>query len=232
MHRVKIGTLTAIWSRVAVSIAVIALAAVAAAGFVGAEPTATQVITAVPVGPNGEPINGYQMAPSQGNVDNVADCTTPSTAAVGDDIYYCSPSAASADVCWPSMPGSLLCGDDPWDNELHRVSYSDPLPHVQPVAAPQPFALLLDDDTHCFLRNGGAWGGRQDGYVGAYMCGAANSNLAVLVLPSQGATAAIDRSLPVWTVKVGLLGSPTADFPPPQTHTVTTAWFAGDFVPA
>jgi len=59
----------------------------------------------------------------------------------------------------------------------------------------------------------------------------ANSNLAVLVLPSQGATAAIDRSMPVWTVKIGQLGSPTADFPPPQTHSVTTAWFAGDFVP-
>ena len=110
MHRVKIGALTAIWSRVAVSIAVVALAAVAAAGFVGAEPTATQVITAVPVGPNGEPINGYQMAPSQGNVDDVADCTTPSTAAVGDDIYYCSPSAASADVCWPSMPDPFCAG--------------------------------------------------------------------------------------------------------------------------
>jgi hypothetical protein len=189
------------------------------------------VITAVPVGPNGEPINGYRVAPSQGNGDNVADCTTPSPAAVADDIYSCSPSAASADVCWPSTPGSLLCGDDPWGKELHRVSYNDSLAQVRPVAAPQPFALLLDDDTQCRLRNGGAWGGRQDGYVGAYMCGAANANLAVLVLPSQGDTAGIDRSLPAWTVKIGQLGSPTRDFPPPQTHTVTTAWFAGDFVP-
>jgi hypothetical protein len=231
MHSFRIEALTAIAPRVVVPFVFVAVAAVGAAGFVGAEPPATQVITAVPVGPNGEPINGYRVAPSQSNVNNVADCTTPSPAAVADDIYYCSPSAASADVCWPSTPGSLLCGDDPWDKELHRVSYTDPLPHVQPVAAPQPFALLLDDDTHCSLRNGGAWGGRQDGYVGAYICGAANSNLAVLVLPSQGATAAIDRSLPVWTVKTGQLGSPTADFPPPQTHTVTTAWFAGDFVP-
>jgi hypothetical protein len=222
---------TAIASRVVVPIVVIAAAALAAAGWVGAEPPATQVITAVPVGPNGEPINGYRVAPSQSNGDNVADCTTPSPAAVADDIYSCSPSAASADVCWRSTPGSLLCGDDPWGKELHRVSYNDSLPQVRPIAAPQPFALLLDDDTQCRLRNGGAWGGRQDGYVGAYMCGAANANLAVLVLPSQGDTAGIDRSLPAWTVKIGQLGSPTADFPPPQTHTVTTAWFAGDFVP-
>jgi hypothetical protein len=231
MHSSRIEPLAAIASRAVIPIAFVAVAAVAAAGFVGAQPPPTQVITAVPVGPNGEPINGYRLAPSQSNVDNVADCTTPSPAAVAGDIYYCSPSAAGADVCWPSTPGSLLCGDDPGDKELHRVSYTDPLPHVQPVAAPQPFALLLDDNTHCRLRNGGAWGGRQDGYVGAYGCGAANSNLAVLVLPSQGATAAIDRSMPVWTVKVGQLGSPTADFRPPQTHTVTTAWLAGDFVP-
>ena len=232
MHSSRIGPLTAIASRVVVAIVLVVATAVVAAGFAGADPPATQVITAVPVGPNGEPVNGYRLAPSQSNVDNMADCTTPSPAAVADDIYYCSPSAAGADVCWPSAPGSLLCVNDPWDKELHRVTYADPLPHVQPVAAPQPFALLLDDNTHCRLRNGGAWGGRQDGYVGAYGCGAANSNLAVLVLPDQGATAAIDRSMPAWTVKVGQLGSPTAEFPPPQTHTVTTAWFAGDFVPA
>jgi len=217
--------------RIVIPIVFVAVAAVALAGSVGAEPPPTQVITAVTVGPNGEPINGYRVAPSQSNVDNVEDCTTPSPAAVADDIYYCSPSAAGADVCWPSTPGSLLCGDDPWNRELHRVTYPGPLPHVQPLAAPQPYALLLDDNTQCLLRNGGAWGGRQDGYVGAYMCGVASANLAVLVLPSQGATAAIDRSMPAWTVKTGQLGSPTAVFPPPQTHTVTSAWFAGDFMP-
>jgi hypothetical protein len=217
--------------RVAVPIVLAAVGAVAFAGSIGADPPPTQVVTTVAVGPDGEPINGYRLGPSQSNVDKVADCTTPSPAAVADDIYYCSPSAAGADVCWPATPGYLLCGDDPWVKELHRVSYGDPLPHVQPVAAPQPYALPLDDNTHCRLRNGGAWGGRQDGYVGAYMCGAANTNLAVLVLPSQGATAAIDRSMPVWTVKTGQLGSPAAALPPPQTHTVTTAWFAGDFIP-
>ncbi|MBV8862870.1 MAG: hypothetical protein JO259_13580 [Mycobacterium sp.] len=231
MHRSEIAALRANALRAVVSIVSASVLAVGLAGFVNAEPAATQVITLVPVGPNGEPINGFREAPSQSNVNNVVDCTTSSPAAVADDIYSCSPSAASADVCWPATPGSLLCVDDPWDMQLYRMSYSDQLPHVQPVAQPQPFALLLDDNTRCLVRNGGAWGGRQDGYVGAYGCEPFNSNLAVLVQPSAGAAAAIDRSMPAWTVKVGPLGSPTAHFPPSQTRTVATAWFAGDFMP-
>jgi hypothetical protein len=226
-RRRGIRVVTATASGVVVAMVLAVFVAVGVSGFVRAEPPATQVITVVPVGANGEPINGYRDATPQGNVNGVVDCTTPSPAAVADDIYSCSPSAASADVCWPSTPGSLLCLGNPWDMELHRVSHTDPLPDVVPVAEPKPLALLLDDDTRCRLRNGGAWGSRQDGYVGAYGCGAAGSNLAVLVLPGQGAEA-IDRSAPAWTVKIGQLGSPNADFPPPQTHTVTTAWFAGD----
>ncbi|MGH3596262.1 MAG: hypothetical protein ACRDUT_09910 [Mycobacterium sp.] len=229
MHGFRIGALAAIASGLVVPMLFAAVAVVGVAGLVGAEPAATEVLTAVPIGPDGEPIDGYRDAPSQSNVTEVTDCTTASPAAVADDIYYCSPSAASADVCWPSTPESLLCVADPWDKELHRVTYSDPLPHVEPVATPQPFALLLDDGARCRLRNGGSWGQRNDGYVGAYGCGPARSNLAVLVMPSQFARSAIDRSMPLWTVKIGQLGSATANFPPPQTHTVTTAWFAGDF---
>jgi hypothetical protein len=212
----------------------IAVAAVAVSPLGGpalAQPPTTRVITVVPVGPNGQPINGYQEAPAQSNITAASDCTTPSPSAVADDIYYCSPSAAGADTCWPSTPGSLLCVDDPWDKRLHRVTYGGQLPPVQPAATTDPFALLLDDGTRCRLRNGGAWGGRDDGYVGVYGCGDASSNLAVLFLPSQGAGTCIDRSMPAWTVEVGQLGAPTAHFPPPQTRTVTTAWFAGDFMP-
>jgi hypothetical protein len=197
-------------------------------GSAGAEPAATQVITVVAVGRNGEPINGYREAPSQANVTDVSDCTTPSLSAVGDDIYSCSPSAAAADPCWPSTPGSLLCADNPWDQRLHRVTYGGPLPHVQPGAVTDPFALVLDDGTRCRFRNGGAWGGRDDGYVGVYGCGAGDSNLAVLWLPSQGPGTCVDRSAPAWTVKIGQLGAPGDHFPPPQTHTVTTAWLAGN----
>lgn len=196
-----------------------------------ADPAVTQVITVVAVGTNGQPINGYQEAPPVGNSTVVTDCTTPSPSAVADDVYYCSPSAAGAGTCWPSTPESLLCVDDPWSNHVHRVSYAGQLPPVRPTATPDPFAVVLDDGTRCLLRNGGAWGGRADGYVGVYGCGDPGSNLAVLWLPSQGAGTCFDRSMPLWTVKVGQLGTPTDQFPPPQTRGVTTAWFAGNTGP-
>jgi hypothetical protein len=211
-----------------VPIAVMAMAVFSVAGSAIADPPPTQAITTVAVGSNGQPINGYQEAPSQGNVTAVNDCTTPSPSAVADNIYYCSPSAASAGTCWPSTPGSLLCVGNPWDKRLYRVTYGGQLPPVRPTATPEPFALVLDDGTRCLLRNGGAWGGRDDGYVGAYGCGDPSTNLAVLCLPNQGAGTYIDRSAPVWTVKVGQLGTPTTHFPPPQTRAVTTVWFAGD----
>jgi hypothetical protein len=207
---------------VAVPIAVTAAVFAPAAGSAIADPPPTQVITAVAVGPNGQPINGYREAPSQGNVTAVDDCTTPSPSAVANNVYYCSPSAAGAGTCWASTPGSLLCVDNPWDKRLHRVTYGGALPPVQPTASPDPFALVLDGGTRCLFRNGGAWGGRDDGYVGVYDCG----GLAVLWLPIQGVGTCIDRSAPVWTVKVGQLGTPTTS--PPQTRVVTTAWFAGD----
>jgi hypothetical protein len=119
-----------------------------------------------------------------------------------------------------------LCLNDPWDKGLHRVIYTEPLPHVKPLAAPEPFALLLDDGTQCRLRNGGAWGGRDDGLVGAYGC--SNATLVVLVpmRPDAGGSA-IDRSQPMWTVKTGSLGAGDPHLPSPQTHTVKTAWLAG-----
>lgn len=207
--------------------AAVLLVAASAAGPAGADPAPTQVITTVAVGPGGNPINGYREAPPLGNVSTVNDCTSPSPSAVADNVYFCSPSAADAGTCWPSTGRSLLCMENPWDMRLHRVSYDAALPPVQPLAAPNPFAVVLDDGTRCLLRNGGAWGGRADGFVGAYGCGDPHANLAVLCVPSQPAGTCPDRSSPSWTVKVGQLGEPGAALPPPQTHTVTTAWMAG-----
>lgn len=224
----KVISVDVVWRVALMPIAMMTFAAFSVAGSAIADPPPTRVITTVAVGPTGQPINGYQEAPAQGNVTAVNDCTSPSPSAVADDIYYCSPSAASAGTCWPSTPESLLCVDNPWDKLLHRVTYRGQLPPVQHPAAPDPFALVLDDGTRCLFRNGGAWGGRDDGYVGTYGCGDPSANLAVLWLPSQGAGTYIDRSTPVWTVKIGQLGTPTTHFPPPQPHTVTTAWFAGN----
>jgi hypothetical protein len=202
-------------------------AALPLAGPVAADPPPTRVITVVAVGPADQPINGYHLASGPDNVGQVNDCSDPSPSAVAGNVYSCSPSAASASTCWPSTPGSLLCVDNPWDMQLHRVMYDGQLPSVQATANPDPFALTLDDGTRCLLRNGGAWGGRADGYVGVYGCGDPGTNLAVLWQPTQGAGSCIDRSSPAWTVKVGQLGAPDASLPTPQTHAVTSAWLAG-----
>jgi hypothetical protein len=204
-----------------------ALMATSTAGPAGADPPATQVITVMAVGPGGEAINGYKVASGPGNVGQASDCSEPSPSTVADNVYYCSPSAAGAGTCWPSTPGSLLCVDNPWDMQMHRVMFDGQLPPVHPTATPDPFALTLDDGTRCLLRNGGAWGGRADGYTGVYGCGGAGSDLAVLWLPSQGAGSCVDRSSSAWTVKVGRLGAPDAVLPPPATRTATEAWFAG-----
>jgi hypothetical protein len=189
----------------------------------------TRVVVVIAVDATGQPASDFRQVPAAagpGSVAEVSGCAA-SPAAVADDVYYCAPNAAGADVCWPSTPGSLLCLHDPWDKGLHRVTYTPPLPHVKPPAEPEPFALLLDDGTQCRLRNGGAWGGRDDGLVGAYGC--PNANLAVLVPQQrqQGDASPIDRSQPRWTVRIGSLGAADSHLPPPQTHSVKTAWFAG-----
>lgn len=211
------------------TVAALGLSVVSAvsAGPAAADPPPTQSITVMAVGPNGEAINGYHVASGPGNVGQASDCSEPSPSAVADNVYYCSPSAAGAGTCWPSTPGSLLCVDNPWEMQMHRVTFDGHLPPVHPTANPDPFALTLDDGTRCLLRNGGAWGGRADGYVGVYGCGGTGSDQAVLWLPSQGAGSCIDRSSSAWTVKVGRLGAPDAVLPPPATRAVTAVWFAG-----
>lgn len=156
--------MNAMWRLVLVSVA--AGVAFVEPGVAAADPPATQVITVMAVGPGGEAINGYRVASGPGNVGQASDCSEPSPSAVADDVYYCSPSAAGAGTCWPSTPGSLLCVDNPWDMQIHRVMFDGQLPPVHPNATPDPFALALDDGTRCLLRNGGAWGGRADGYTG------------------------------------------------------------------
>ncbi len=203
--------------------AAIASAVFSITGPAHAGPPRTQVITAVAVGPTGQPINGYRETHSEGSVEAVSDCTTPSPSAVTADIYYCSPTAAGAGTCWASTPESLLCVDNPWDRSLHRVTYGGQLPPVQPTATPDPFGLVVDGGIQCLLRNGGAWGGRDDGYVGVYGCNGPSSDSVVLWLPSEGAGTCIDRSSPVWTVKLGPQNTAT----PPEVRAVTTAWFGG-----
>lgn len=184
-----------------------------------AESAKTASITAVAVDVSGQTANGYQEAPA-GTVDQLAGCDSPSPAAVSENIYSCYPTAAGADVCWPSPPKSMLCMTNPWDKEVRRLSYDTSLlTTVQPPASPEPFALTLDNGTHCQLITGGARRARSDGYVPAYACGA---DLSASVLMEAGSGSdPINRSKPLWTVTFEQPGFQT------QVRSVTTAWFAG-----
>jgi hypothetical protein len=90
---------------------------------------------------------------------------------------------------------------------------------VQPPVSPEPFALTLDNGTHCQLITGGARRGRSDGYVPAYACGA---DLSASVLMEAGSGSdPINRSKPLWAVTFEQPGFQT------QVRSVSTAWFAG-----
>ena len=184
---------------------------------------ATQVSNDVAVNSTGQPVNGYHETGGGGSNTGQVDCTESSPAAVSNNIYSCGPTAANADVCWPVAQGNdLLCMDDPWAKNLHRVHNQGPLSAVSPPQHPEPVALLLEDGNRCRLRNGGSWDPGPDGYNGAYSC---NGDVAVLVA-MHGPGDAIDRSAPVWTVKLGKLGQ--GELPPPVTVNVATAWFASN----
>jgi hypothetical protein len=213
------------WLRASAALVLAGVVALPTAGNVGAEPGATNVVTEVAVA-NGEPVNGYYVINRQPS-PNLSACPGPSPAAVGRDIYACEPRQAIAEVCWPA-PASVLCAVDPWSKRLRRFPAPGSLPAVDPPATPIPFALLLDDGTSCVLENGIDWGGRRDGLVPAYGCDPRVISRGVLIDPGQDPVSAIDRSQPLWTVRVGQLGPRGTSFEPPRQQTVTTAWFAGN----
>jgi hypothetical protein len=203
-----------------VTIAAMAPLAVTVAATTTAEPAGTNVVTAVAVDAGGRPANGYREAPA-GSVAELAGCDQPSPSAASKNIYSCYPSAAAADVCWPSPPTSMLCMSNPWDQEVRRLSYDTRLlATVQSPATPEPFALMLDNGTHCRLIFGGARRARNDGYVPFYACGA--DSTAVVLGDAGSQTDPINRSKPLWTVTFEQPGFQT------EVRSVTTAWFAGN----
>jgi hypothetical protein len=183
---------------------------------------ATEIVNEVAVNSSGQPVNGYHEITSGPTVPEGADCHEPSPAAVAKGIYRCWPAVYGADVCWPASGVDLLCMNDPWAKELHRIRARAALPPVNPPDLPRPVAILLDDGTRCRLRNGGAWGYRYDGLISFYGCA---GRPGVDVLAPMNADP-IDRLSPVWTVRVGPDQAPDPSSPPPVTHSVRTAWFA------
>ena len=114
----------------------------------------------------------------------------------------------------------MLCMNNPWDIEVRRLSYDTSLlSTVQPPKTPEPFALMLDNGTHCLLIGGGARRARSDGYIPDYACGA---DLRSYVLGDASGNDPINRTNPLWTVTFEQPGFQT------QMRSVTTAWFAGN----
>ncbi|CAO5154503.1 conserved hypothetical protein [Frankia sp. AiPs1] len=206
------------------------LAGCASAGRTGVRVTGapggqvTQVVNLAPVDRRGQPASGWTVDGSDDDPGAPIDCgdtsqAYPSPAAVSGDIYYCSPSAASADTCWPTPQARrMLCLRDPYSRTLTRLTAQSLVARVSPPRHPVPLALVLANGDRCRLRDGGAWSSptSQPNYVGYYSCGPRD----IVWAPQQSTTGGIDRTGSRWTVLVGGVTGPLSTVP------VTTADFA------
>lgn len=190
---------------------------------------ATQVRVLRPITADGSLAPGWtiDMSSATAPIDCSSDEGSPS--AVGPGTHGCGDTTDSCQAAFTSAkhPGLVLCLYGAWDTVLHaRKAQGLPGHPAAAPATPEPLGLELVDGTRWWRRIGGAWGGRADDYVGAYgcaspSCGPAGKDIVVLVKDQP----AVDRSTPVWTVKVGELGDPSKSYPPPVTVGVWAAWF-------
>jgi hypothetical protein len=182
---------------------------------------ATKIVRLAPITKSGAPKTGYAVERGETEVDS---CTA--SPAGGKNVASCSPSAAGADVCWVASDRIwMLCGTDPWEKKLLEVKSTTRLEEMTPVADPAPWGLVLADGAKCRLRNGGSWGGRADGFIGAYSCD--RDEKEYVLVNTYTAEPTIKKIDPLWTVRIGPLGDPDTTFPPPPVVAVTTAYFAG-----
>jgi pimeloyl-ACP methyl ester carboxylesterase len=188
-----------------------------------AQPPATKVMTVTGVTKAGDPASGFTVDASH----NPVEMCSASPTSTSESMVSCSPSAAGADVCWIKPDRrNLLCGTDPWAKKLLSATSDVPIGQVAPLPGdPEPWGLVLADGARCRLRNGGAWDGRADDYVGAYYCDHGESEFVLIHQQSTGS--AVNRSSPAWTVQVGPMSADNAAFPPPKTMRVATAYFPG-----
>lgn len=185
---------------------------------------ATRVVTLAGMTAAGEPAAGFTVE----DIDATVDTCVPSPAAAGHDIVACVPSAAGADICWiRSDRIHLLCGGLPWDKHLYRLAADVPVSPSPAAKDPAPWGLELSNGMRCRLRNGGAWGGRSDGYVGAYSCTPSYGPADEIFVLTNSRDSLVNRSSPSWTVLVGNLGGADEQFPPPTAVAVTVAFLAG-----
>ena len=181
-----------------------------------------------PFSSTGSAAAGWSIAPDQGSVSEV-DCSypEPSPASKSPGIQSCSPSAASADSCYFAHGSTTgLCLQNPFGRSLAQVITSGSITYdIVPPATPTPLGIVLDDNTECRLRNGGAWSAQDQNptYVGYYGCETtpgSDSSLAVWADPANSRDG-ITRSATGWSVQVGDAHSSLT------THTIKTAYFVG-----
>ncbi|SNQ51764.1 conserved hypothetical protein [Frankia canadensis] len=212
--------------------AVVAMVVAALGGCAGVGPggqvvastgVATRRVTVTPVDQHWNVTRGWSVEEGESGPGAQIDCgdtrqAYPSPASVSGDVYYCSPSAAAADVCWPTpQPRRMLCLRDPFSTVLTALTAQALVAKVDPPRNPVPLGLLLADGERCRLRDGGAWGaprGHPD-LVGYYSCGADDI---VWALPDSS-TGGIDKATSSWTVLVGDVTGPLS------TRAVTQATF-------
>lgn len=178
---------------------------------------ATSTVTLAPVDGHGKPLAGWTVDTSDLSRTGV-DCSfnDASPAAPKGNIYYCSPSSATADACWVTADRvHILCLRDPYSHTL--VEYA---PDTMPTAAAQhtdgaqPIRLDLDNGDHCRLRNGGSWDGRDadPDLAGTYACTKAEAIWG-------GSDNGINKTSKLWTVRTGNATGPLT------AHTVATAYY-------
>lgn len=185
---------------------------------------------------------GWKLDGGLSDSSYIIDCSPDrgSPHAVGAGTHACGGTASAANACWTSKfdVNEVWCLNalDINDRTLRAYPAADPVnENTAAPAVPEPLFLELSDGSTWWFRIGGAWGGRADDLVGAYgcmnkkgVCGAprpAGTDGSVILVPQRGGVATVDRSEPVWKVRVGLLGDPNTDYPNPKWMGVTKAWF-------
>lgn len=179
----------------------------------------TKILDVSPVDSRGRPAAGWSVLDRTGpDYSSGLDCSfnIASPAARSGDIYYCSPSAATADVCWVAYDAvHVFCLVDPWHHQLVEMTPDSPptgpAQHTDPT---YPLALDLDNGDGCRLRNGGSWGtpAAAPNLVGWYTCDKVEA-----VWGTSGS--GIDMSTKTWTV---LTGNETG---PLTRHKVIAAYY-------
>lgn len=186
----------------------------------------TEILEVNPFTPDGTLLPEWTVDETRLAGDPVS-CGSVPEAAIGGitaNTLRCGSTADGTFACWapPTRPGQLVCTRDPSKNELFAVGATD-ITATEPMNPLQPLYLRLVDGSEWIARSGGSWGGRADGYTGAYSCVTSCTDDSQVILERDAP--AVNMTTSSWTVMVGPLGNPDDSFPEPGELVVETAWF-------